>query len=49
MSMERFDVAVIGCGAMGAAALWRLAARGATVIGFDRFAPPHDRGSSHGE
>ena len=49
MTMERFDVAVIGCGAMGAAALWRLAARGATVIGFDRFAPPHDRGSSHGE
>ena len=47
--MKRVDVAVVGVGAMGSAALWRLAARGATVMGFDRFAPPHDRGSSHGE
>ncbi|MGE0226555.1 MAG: N-methyl-L-tryptophan oxidase [Acetobacteraceae bacterium] len=43
------DVAVIGLGAMGAAALYQLAKRGARVIGLDRFAPPHDRGSSHGE
>ena len=44
------DVAVVGLGAMGGAALWRLALRGAgRVAGFDRFAPPHDRGSSHGE
>ncbi|MBL8588707.1 MAG: N-methyl-L-tryptophan oxidase [Methylobacteriaceae bacterium] len=43
------DVAVIGLGAMGAAAAWRLARRGARVVGIDRFAPPHERGSSHGE
>ncbi len=47
--MKRVDVAVVGMGAMGSAALWRLAARGARVVGFDRFAPPHDLGSSHGE
>jgi sarcosine oxidase len=43
------DVAVVGLGAMGSLSLWRLAARGARVAGFDRFDPPHDRGSSHGE
>src|ERR1700693_368690 len=42
-------VAVIGCGAMGAAAGWRLAARGAQVVCFDRHSPPHPLGSSHGE
>lgn len=43
------DVAVVGLGAMGSMALWRLAARGVAAAGFDRFSPPHDRGSSHGE
>jgi sarcosine oxidase len=43
-----FDVAVVGLGAMGSAALWRLAKRGARVVGIDRFVPPHTRGSSHG-
>jgi sarcosine oxidase len=43
------DVAVIGVGAMGSMALWRLAARGARVVGFERSEPGHDRGSSHGE
>ena len=43
------DVAVIGLGAMGAAALYQLARRGVRAIGIDRFDPPHDRGSSHGE
>lgn len=42
-------MAVIGLGAMGSMALWRLAERGATVVGFDRFDPPHTLGSSHGE
>jgi sarcosine oxidase len=42
-------VAVVGCGAMGAAAGWRLAERGADVVCYDRFSPPHDKGSSHGE
>lgn len=46
---EQADFLVIGLGAMGSAALYQLAKRGASVIGIDRFAPPHDRGSSHGE
>jgi sarcosine oxidase len=47
--MPAIDVAVIGLGAMGAAALYELAARGQRVIGIDRFEPGHARGSSHGE
>jgi sarcosine oxidase len=43
------DVAVVGLGAMGSAALYQLAKRGAKAIGLDRFAPPHAMGSSHGE
>lgn len=45
----RADVAVVGLGAMGAATLYQLARRGCRVIGIDRFAPPHEWGSSHGE
>ena len=43
-----FDVAVIGLGAMGSAALYQLAKRGVRAIGIERFEPGHDRGSSHG-
>jgi len=42
-------VAVVGCGIIGAMAAWRLAARGADVVVFDAFRPPHDRGASAGE
>jgi len=42
------DVIVAGLGAMGSAIAWRLAERGARVVGLDRFAPPHGRGSSGG-
>ena len=42
------DVIVVGLGAMGSAAAWQLARRGARVLGIDRYAPPHDQGSSHG-
>lgn len=45
----RYDVAVIGLGAMGAAAAYQLAKRGASVVGVDAYAPPHTLGSSHGE
>jgi sarcosine oxidase len=44
-----FDTIVIGLGAMGAAALYRLAQRGTKVLGIDRYAPPHRFGSTHGE
>ncbi|MGA0599662.1 N-methyl-L-tryptophan oxidase [Caulobacter sp. KR2-114] len=47
--MDRFDVAVVGLGAMGAAALYHLARQGRRVIGLDRAAPGHEGGSSHGE
>ena len=43
------DVIVLGTGGMGSAACAHLAARGATVIGLDRFPLAHDRGSSHGQ
>ena len=43
------DVVVVGLGAMGSHALWRLATRGARVVGVEQFAPGHDRGASHGE
>jgi len=43
-----FDVAVIGLGAMGSAALYHLARRNIRAVGIERFAPGHERGSSHG-
>lgn len=43
------DVIVVGLGAIGSASLYHLAARGVNVLGLDRFNPPHNRGSSHGE
>ena len=42
------DVVVIGLGAFGSAALWRLAQRGADVAGIERHGIGHRRGSSHG-
>ena len=48
MSTVENDVVVIGAGAMGSAAAYALARRGARVTAIDRFAPPHARGSSHG-
>jgi sarcosine oxidase len=47
--MPTFDVAVVGLGAMGSAALYAAASRGQRVIGFDRFEPGHARSSSFGE
>lgn len=44
-----YDCVVLGTGGVGSAALYHLAQRGARVLGIDRFAPGHDRGSSHGE
>lgn len=44
-----FDVIVIGLGAMGSAALYQLARKGVKVLGIDRFSPPHNLGSTHGE
>ena len=49
MLEERCDVVVVGLGAMGAATLYQLAKAGAKAVGIDRYAPPHDQGSSHGD
>src|SRR5256714_3569684 len=45
---EPVDVIVAGLGAHGSSAAYRLAARGASVVGFDRFARGHTLGSSGG-
>ena len=42
------DVVVIGLGAFGSAALWRLAHRGVDVAGIERHGIGHHLGSSHG-
>ena len=42
------DVIVAGLGAHGSSAAYQLAARGASVLGFDRFARGHTLGSSGG-
>ncbi|HLK25863.1 MAG TPA: N-methyl-L-tryptophan oxidase [Caulobacteraceae bacterium] len=46
--MRTCDVAVVGLGLMGAAAMRALAARGADVLGFDPLRIGEPRGSSHG-
>jgi sarcosine oxidase len=43
------DVVVVGLGAFGAAALWRLAQRGVHVVGIEPHGIGHEFGSSHGE
>ena len=45
----RFDVAVVGLGGMGSAALAHCASRGASAIGIEQFGIAHDLGSSHGK
>ena len=47
--MPGFDVAIIGLGAMGSFTALELAGRGASVVGFDRWSPPHQQGSHGGE
>lgn len=43
-----YDVIVIGLGGAGSACAFHLASRGLRVLGLDRFAVPHEMGSSHG-
>src|SRR5947199_5735554 len=47
--MDKYEIVVLGLGAMGSAAAFQLAKRGRKVIGLDQFAPPHALGSSHGD
>ncbi len=46
--MDRFDVIIVGLGAMGSAAAACLARRGMRVAGIEQFELGHVRGSSHG-
>ncbi|MFJ4221178.1 N-methyl-L-tryptophan oxidase [Curtobacterium luteum] len=49
--MTRFDaeVGVVGVGTMGALTMWQLARRGVSAVGFEQFAPGHDRSGAGGE
>ena len=49
MSTTRKRVAVIGLGTAGSMAAWRLASRGADVVGYDQFGTGHDRSAHAGE
>src|SRR5271156_3621155 len=50
MTMEsRFDVIIVGLGAMGSATAYQLSKGGAKILGLEAFTPAHDKGSSHGE
>lgn len=49
MTESHYDLIIIGLGAMGSAALYQAAKAGARVLGIDRYAPPHEFGSSHAE
>jgi sarcosine oxidase len=46
--MRTFRTIVVGLGAFGSALAAELAQRGSTVLGIDRWRPPHTLGSSHG-
>lgn len=46
--MKTYDVIIIGLGTAGAAACMSLARRGRSVLGIDKFRPPHRLGSHHG-
>src|SRR6516225_12306097 len=45
---DSYDAIIVGLGAMGSAAAYHLATNSRRVLGFDRFHPPHEQGSSHG-
>lgn len=47
--MQRYDVIVLGLGAMGSATTYQLTRLGASVVGIDRYTPPHAHGSTHGD
>ena len=44
-----YDIIIVGLGANGSSALYHLSRTGKKVLGIDRFQPPHNKGSSHGE
>lgn len=49
MRLKQYDLIVVGLGAVGSAALYQASKRGVRALGIDRFDPPHNMGSSHGD
>ena len=47
--MPDFDIIIIGAGAFGSSTAYHLSKTGKKVLVLDRFHPPHDKGSSHGQ
>lgn len=47
--MNQPTAAVVGVGSVGAMVLWQLAQRGVQAVGYDAYAPGHDRGAAGGE
>jgi N-methyl-L-tryptophan oxidase len=47
--ISSYDIAIIGMGTMGSFAALEVVERGASVIGFDRYQPPHSFGSHGGQ
>lgn len=47
--MPDFDIIIIGAGAFGSSTAYYLSKTGKKVLVLDRFKPPHDKGSSHGQ
>lgn len=43
------DIGVIGVGTMGSMAMWQLARKGVSVLGFEQFGTGHDRSAAGGE
>src|SRR5438045_440083 len=46
---RRYEVIVVGLGAMGSATLFHLARRGVRALGLEQFRAGHNLGSSHGD
>src|SRR3954452_20854819 len=44
-----YDVVIIGAGAAGSSAAYHLSKTGKKILLLDRFTPPHNLGSSHGQ
>ena len=46
--MEKYEVIVVGIGAVGSAVCYHLSKRGVRVLGIEEFDGPNTKGSSHG-
>ena len=46
--MAKYDFIIVGLGTAGSATCMTLARRGFTVLGIDKYRPPHNMGSHHG-